>query len=219
MKFTHLTFDCYGTLIDWRNGLESNLGGLLRRRGLPAGTNVYPTYLKFEAEQEGKYRPYKAILKDTALSVANNFHLAISDNEAQQFAESIPDWKPFRDTVASLHELGKRGYKRVILSNIDRDLLEETIHRNGLAIDGYVTAEDVRSYKPAVGHWNRFFEQYKVPKDATLHVAQSLYHDIVPCRGLGIATAWINRYGEEKPAQVEPTFICPNLMGLLSVVE
>jgi len=219
MKFTHLTFDCYGTLIDWRNGLESNLGELLRRKGLPSGTSVYPTYVKFEAEQEGQYKPYKAILKDTAISVANHFHLAISENEAGHFTESIPGWKPFQDTVASLQELGKRGYKRIILSNIDRNLLEETIHRNNLAIDSYVTAEDVGSYKPAVGHWNRFFEQYKVPKNATLHVAQSLYHDIVPCGRLGVATAWINRYGEEKPAQVEPMFRSPNLTRLLSMLE
>jgi 2-haloalkanoic acid dehalogenase type II len=218
-KFTHLTFDCYGTLIDWRGGLDSYLGGLLQRKGLQPGVSVYPTYVKLEAEQEGKYKSYHEILHDTAISVANHFNLSITENEAREFAESIGRWKPFEDTVRSLKVLGERGYKRVILSNVDRDLLRETIARNNLDVDGYITAQDVGSYKPSLGHWKRFFEEYKATKRQTLHVAQSIYHDIVPSTQMGVASAWINRYAEEKPAGVDPVWVLPTLTGLLDVLD
>jgi 2-haloalkanoic acid dehalogenase type II len=219
MKFTHLTFDCYGTLIDWRNGLESHLGGLLQRKGLTSEISVYPVYVKLEAEQEERYRSYRSILRDTAVAVAKQFNLSITPDEARAFAESVPNWKPFTDTVDALRMLGERGCKRVVLSNVDRDLLRDTLVRSKLAIDGYVTAEDVGSYKPAPAHWNRFFEKYAVTKKQTLHVAQSIYHDIVPSGKMGIANAWINRYGDEKPPDVNPTFVFPNLSALLDVLD
>ena len=218
-KFTYLTFDCYGTLIDWRNGLEANLGALLRSKGLPSQTGVYPIYVKLEAQQEGRYRPYREILSDTALSVADYFHVPLTRDEAHGFAETIPSWTPFSDTVESLRALGERGYKRVILSNIDRDLLSETILRNKLAVDGCITAEDVGSYKPALGHWTRFFKDYKVAKDKTLHVAQSIYHDIIPSNQIGLANAWINRYGDSRPRDINPTYLCSDLTGLLDELE
>ncbi len=99
MKFTHLTFDCYGTLIDWRNGIESHLGELLRRNGLAQGVSVYPIYLKFEAEEEGEYKSYKDILIDTAMRSADHFRISITKEEAREFAASVPSWKPFADTI------------------------------------------------------------------------------------------------------------------------
>jgi 2-haloalkanoic acid dehalogenase type II len=218
MKFTHLTFDCYGTLIDWRDGIESHLGELLRKNGLAPGVTVYPIYLKFEAEEEGKYKSYKDILTDTAIRVANHLRVSMTKEEAVRFATSVPLWKPFGDTIESLRQMGERGYKRVILSNIDRDILKGTINQNHLEVDGYVTAEDVGSYKPALGHWNRFFDEYKAPRDRTLHVAQSTYHDIIPTSRIGISNAWINRYSDKKPAEVNPTYVAPDLRSLLKVL-
>jgi 2-haloacid dehalogenase len=219
MKFTHLTFDCYGTLIDWRNGIESHLGELLRRNGLAQGVSVYPIYLKFEAEEEGEYKSYKDILIDTAMSSADYFSISITKEEAREFAASVPSWKPFADTLESLREMGERGFMRVILSNIDRGLLRDTISLNRLEIDGYVTAEDVGSYKPALGHWNHFFDEYKAAKNGTLHVAQSIYHDIRAARSIGIATAWINRYSDAKPSDVNPTYVAPDLRSLLRALD
>lgn len=218
MEFTHLTFDCYGTLIDWRNGIESHLGDLLRKNGLAPGVSVYPIYLKFEAEEEGKYRSYKDILADTAIRSADHFRISITPEEARRFAASVPSWTPFVDTLESLRQMGARGYKRVVLSNIDRDLLRDTIKQNRLEVDGYVTAEDVGSYKPALGHWNRFFDEYKATKDGTLHVAQSIYHDIRPASRIGVATAWINRYSDAKPSDVHPTYVAPDLRSLLKAL-
>jgi 2-haloalkanoic acid dehalogenase type II len=218
-RFTHLTFDCYGTLIDWRKELEWHLGGLLQRKGLQPGVSVYPVYVQLEAEQEGEYKSYRTVLQDTAISVGKEFNILITNAEAQEFAKTVPIWKPFSDTVDALKAMGDRGYKRIILSNIDRDLLQQTIVQNNLAVDGYITAEDVGSYKPSAGHWNRFFNQYRVSKEETLHVAQSIYHDIVPSTRMGVANAWINRYGEVKPPDVNPTFVCPDLTGLLNVLD
>ena len=218
-RFTHLTFDCYGTLIDWRSSVDYYLGSLLQLRGLHRGVSVHATYVKLEAEQEGEYKPYREILRDAAILVAKHFGLSLTDGEAQEFVDTIQDWEPFADTRDSLRALGARGYKRIILSNVDRDLLEKTVAKNNLEVDGYITAEDVGSYKPSVGHWTRFFEEYKVSRRETLHVAQSVYHDIVPTTELGIANAWINRYAEQKPAGVNPSWILPNLTCLLDVLD
>ena len=218
VRFTHLTFDCYGTLIDWRNGIESHLGELLRKNGLAPAAKVYPIYLKAEAEEEGNYRPYRDILTDSALRAAEHFRISITREEARSFAASVPSWTPFVDTVESLRQIGEKGYRRVILSNVDRDLLKGTVDQNHLEIDGYVTAEDVGSYKPALGHWNRFFDEYKASKDRTLHVAQSIYHDIRPAGRIGIATAWINRYSDAKPSDVNPTYFVPDLTALLKAL-
>ena len=218
MKFSHLTFDCYGTLIDWRNGIELNLGGLLTKKGLAPGVKVFPAYLRAEAEEEGQYKSYREVLRDTALKVAENLRVQISEDDAVRFAASVPSWPPFSDTVQTLKELGRRGYKRVILSNVDRDILRETISHSGLDLDGYVTAEDVGSYKPSEGHWTKFFDQYGVSRGSTLHVAASIYYDIIPASKLGMEIAWINRYSEPKPAGVNPSYVFQDLKGMLSIL-
>ena len=217
MKFTHLTFDCYGTLIDWRKGIETHLGELLRRNELPPSVSVHSLYVKLEAEEEGQYKSYREILRDTAIKVAEHLKLPIAEKEAKAFAASVPSWPPFSDTVESLKELGNKGYKRVIPSNIDRDILKETILQHGLDVDGYITAEDVGSYKPSLGHWNRFFELYRTSRETTLHVAQSIFHDIIPCSKLDISTAWINRYNEPTPPGINPTYVFDDLRSLLKL--
>jgi 2-haloacid dehalogenase len=137
---------------------------------------------------------------------------------AYEFASSIPSWKPFADTVECLKKLGKMGLKRVILSNVDRDLLKDTVLQNGLEVDGCITAQDVGSYKPSVGHWNRFFDEYKANRESTLHVAQSVFHDIIPTGKMGVANAWINRYSDPEPAGINPTYVFLDLRGLVKTL-
>ena len=218
MKFAYLTFDCYGTLVDWRKGIQVNLGEMLRKNGLPPGVDVFPTYLRFEAEEEGRYKSYKKVLRDTAVKVAKHVNVSIAEEDAEQFSASVPSWPPFGDTVESLKELGRRGYKRIILSNVDREILRKTVLQNSLDVDSYITAEDVGSYKPSYGHWNRFFQEYKASKETTLHVAQSIYYDITPCSKLGISTAWINRYSEATPPGLTPTHVYSDLRSLLTLL-
>ena len=218
MKFQYLTFDCYGTLIDWRKGIEAHLGKLLRKNGVMPRKKIFPIYVKLEAEEESDSKPYREVLKNTAMRIASHFGTSVREGQAKEFAESVPYWTPFSDTTETLKELGRRGYKRVILSNVDRDLLRETIQRNGLEVDGFITAEDVRSYKPAVGHWNAFLERYRASKESTLHIAQSLYHDVLPATKLGFDVAWINRYGEGNEG-ASPKYAFNDLKSLLRILS
>jgi len=174
--------------------------------------------VKLEAEEESDSKPYREVLKNTAMRIASHFGTSVREGQAKEFAESVPYWTPFSDTTETLKELGRRGYKRVILSNVDRDLLRETILRNGLEVDGFITAEDVRSYKPAVGHWNTFLERYKASKESTLHIAQSLYHDVLPATKLGFGVAWINRYGEGNGG-ASPKYSFNDLKSLLRILS
>ena len=191
----------------------------MKAKGLVSSTAVFPVYLGLEAEEEEEYKSYREVLRETALKVAKNFGVRISGDDASQFAASVPTWPPFSDTPGSLKELGRRGYKRVILSNVDKDILKQTIYQSGLIVDGYITAEDVGSYKPSEGHWKKFFAEYSVSKENTFHVAQSIKHDIIPSSRLRIENAWINRYSESMPTGVDPSYVFRDLKGLLTILS
>ncbi len=216
--FKYLTFDCYGTLIDWRAGIEKNLGKALGRVTLPRGENLLTVYVRLEAQQEGTYKKYRQVLSDTARNMATKLGKELSADAAAKFAASVPLWPAFRDTASSLRELGSLGYNCYILSNVDTDLLRETIKRNKLEVDGFVTAEEVHSYKPAFGHWQRFLRRTNAKKSDVLHVAQSIYHDIRPASKLGIKTVWVNRYRETLPKAVAPWMMSDNLRHLVQTL-
>jgi 2-haloacid dehalogenase len=217
LGFEYLTFDCYGTLIDWKTGIAAALGGHLERTDLTP-ERILTAYLEAEKEEEGAYKLYRQVLRDTAISTAKRLGMRITESGAEEFATSVPSWPVFPDTVKALKSLGKAGYSRHILSNVDTDLLEETIRRNGLEIDGYVTAEEVRSYKPASAHWERFLEKTHSKKSRVLHVAQSVYHDILPTQAIGIASAWVNRYAEALPKRARPLYISDSLENLAALL-
>src|SRR5208282_3982818 len=187
--FSFLIFDCYGTPIDWRKGIDIHLGNLLRKKGLAPGVSVYSGYIRLETDEEHGYRSYREVLCSTAIKVANAMKVSISEEEANIFASSVPLWPPFGDSVESLKQLDKKGCKRILLSNIDRETLKKTLLQNNLEVDGYITAEDVGSYKPSFEHWLRFLERYRAREEDTLHVAESLFHDIIPSSKLGISNA------------------------------
>lgn len=213
------TFDCYGTLIDWRTGIERSLGRLLREEGYAGTGPVFPAYDEAERTVEHRYAPYREVLASAAMRAAGILGTRLAPARAREFADSLPTWSAFADTAEVLRALGRRGVRRIILSNVDRGLLEGTLRRSRLEVDGFVTAEDVRSYKPAPSHWREFLRRYLVPRTATLHVAQSWFHDIVPAGKLGFRTVWVDRYDESLPAHVRPTFIARDLRDLLRFIE
>lgn len=214
--FRYLTFDCYGTLIDWRSGIQENLGRAIY--GRPPKKDLLRAYVRLEAKREGSYSPYRDVLRETAIAVAAELGRELSEKAAEAFALSVPSWPPFGDTRGALKRFEELGIKRFILSNVDTDLLEETIRRNRLEVDGYVTAEQVHSYKPAPAHWEEFLRRTGARKAEVLHVAQSAFHDILTAGRLGFATAWVNRYGEALPRGASPTFIADSLRSLLPLV-
>ena len=213
--FSYFTFDCYGTLIDWRKGIDICLGNLLRKNGLPTGVSVYSNYIRLEANEERGYKSYREVLRSTAIKVADALKVSITEEDANTFASSVPSWPPFGDSVKSLKQLGQKGCQRIILSNIDSETLKNTLLQNSLEVDGWITAEDVGSYKPSFEHWHRFFDRYKARKEETLHVAQSLFHDIIPSGKLAISNAWINRYSETNNSGTSPTYVFSDLSGLV----
>jgi len=198
-----LTFDCYGTLIDWYQGLcrcfDDVFGGALRARH----EELVAAYVASEAELEkGPYRSYREVLRLALAEVARQFDVPLPAVRAGALAESLPGWAPFPDTRDALSALAGR-FRLGVMSNIDRDLFALTRERLGIEFDFVITAEDVGSYKPAYGHFQRLLEVHG-PAERVLHVGQSLFHDGEPARQLGIAYVWINRYKDTPAGHATP---------------
>jgi len=217
-EFRYLTFDCYGTLIDWKEGIENSLEGAFGKLPLK-GRALLQAYLEAEMKEEEGYQKYREVLRRTALGLSKQLGLEVNDEVASRFAGSVPYWPAFADSARVLQELGTRGYKRYILSNVDTELLEETIRKWELEVDGFVTAEQVGSYKPKEEHWLRFMKKTSASKKEILHVAQSLYHDILPAQRLGIATVWVNRYREPLLPDAQPSYIVESLSDLALILD
>lgn len=209
-RFEYLSFDCYGTLIDWESGILGYLRQLLERKGcIVADALILSLYSEFEPrQQEAPYRSYREVLASVVRHFAGEFHFGVSTEEANGLANSIPGWKPFPDTVTALKRLKSR-YKLAILSNIEDDLFSFTAPKLGVALDCVVTAQQAQSYKPSQHNFELLLERLGVQKGRLLHVAESLYHDVLPAQKLGIATVWINRrqgraFGASKLAAAVP---------------
>jgi len=218
MRPSYLTFDCYGTLVDWEKGISDALPPGFRALA-PAPRGVLKEYVEAEKQEERAYKKYRDVLHDSVVCLGSKLRVAVSEAEASRFASSVPEWPAFPDTPAALRSLGRKGYKRYILSNVDTDLLQGTIRNQDLEVDGFVTAEQVGSYKPNPGHWLEFLKRSGAKKAEVLHVAQSLYHDISPTQQMGISSAWVNRYGESLPESLNPAYTVGSVGELSGVLE
>ncbi|HLQ06936.1 MAG TPA: haloacid dehalogenase type II [Nitrososphaerales archaeon] len=218
MKYRYLTFDCYGTLIDWRAGIEASLLAAVGDFGI-RGQALLDAYVMAEKQQESSYKKYREVLRRTVLSMSGQLGVEVTEEAARKFAGSVPTWPAYADSAKFLKQMGTKGYERYILSNVDTDLLSDTISNHGLEVDGFVTAEDVGSYKPNPGHWLRFMKNTGARKEEVLHVAQSIYHDIVPTNEMGIASAWVNRYDEPMPQGPHPLFVSDSLAHLAESLD
>jgi 2-haloacid dehalogenase len=194
------TFDCYGTLIDWNAGIRAVLERLW---GVERAPELLERYHELEPEiQAEEYRSYAEVLTLTLERLAQEVGYGIPEGESGILAQSLPAWSPFPEVPDALRELRRRGWNLVILSNSDRNLIIASEKQIGVPFDLMIVAEDVTSYKPAHGHWERFFEATTASKDQHVHVAASLFHDIAPARELGLTSVWINRLAEQ--ADPEP---------------
>ncbi len=196
--FKVLSFDCYGTLIDWESGILTALRPLVRRSGLMLdGEEILATFAREEAAQQAATpaMPYAALLTVVHSRLARVWSVEESAAENERFGASIGDWPVFPDTVAALKLLGQR-YRLVILSNVDRDSFRATNARLGIVFDAIYTAQDIGSYKPDPRNFGYLIERLAgegIQKSEILHVAQSLFHDHGPANELGLASAWIDR--------------------------
>jgi 2-haloacid dehalogenase len=189
------TFDCYGTLVDWDQGIRSTLAGLWpdEDEGL-----LLERYHEIEprVQLQGALA-YREVLAQTLELLASDTDLVLDDADRYALAESLPSWPVFPEAPGALTAVRGREFSVAVLSNTDPDFLSASLERIGVPIDGAVTATDAGSYKPASGHWERFFERYGVERGLHVHVAASLFHDIEPASELGLTAVWINRMGEE----------------------
>ena len=230
-RFKALTFDCYGTLIDWETGILKVLRAWTRRHDAdPSDDALLTAFAEAEhtCETETPTAAYPDILRAAQDRIAARLALPTSPAEADTLAESVRDWPPFDDAPTALATF-KNHYKLVILSNIDRASFAYANRRLGVAFDAVITAQDVGSYKPNHGHFLRAFDllaEMGINRDETLHVAQSLFHDHVPAQALGLKTVWVDRrrgrpgWGATKPPPVEirPNLVVPDLAGLTKLV-
>ena len=195
-RFDVLTFDCYGTLIDWERGIGEAFAAAARADGVTLDSAaVLAAYHELEPRiQAERYRRYRDVLALAARAVAERLGWTPAPGREMFLPESLPAWPPFPDTTAALRRLKDAGYRLAILSNVDDDLLASTRKHLAVDFDFAVTAQQVGSYKPAPGHFTAARE--RIGGVPWLHVAQSYFHDVQPARALGIPTAWINRKGE-----------------------
>jgi 2-haloacid dehalogenase len=221
-----ITFDCYGTLIDWEQGMLAALRPLFSRDGRHVpDTQLLERYGEIEAELEsGPYLPYRQILAKTAQEIGRRTNVNVSGSEGQAFAASLTEWKPFADTIPALQAMAGK-FRLGIISNVDDDLFAQTrMMLAPIEFDFVVTAQQVQSYKPSYRNFEEAIRRSGLSKDEILHAGQSLYHDIAPTNALGIRNVWVNRpsirpgSGAAKPGTAKPTYEVHSFGDLAALV-
>jgi 2-haloacid dehalogenase len=189
-----LTFDCYGTLIDWETGLSTAFQPILAAHGISAtGDDLLERYARHEAAAEaGPYRRYREVLADGLAGVAAELGFVPTPDEVATFSGSVVDWPAFPDSPAALERLHRR-FRLGVITNCDDDLFAASGRRLGTDFDWVVTAQQAGSYKPDEANFRLALERIGLPLERIVHVAQSLYHDHAPAKRLGFRTVWINR--------------------------
>lgn len=214
-----LTFDCYGTLIDWESGIGESVAAAARADGIEADRErILAIHAEVEPQiQSEAYRCYREVLAEVALAVARRLDWALSPERARFLADGLPGWRVFPDTNPALERLKRAGYRLGILSNVDDHLLAGTLTQFSVEFDFLVTAEQVRSYKPARPHFDRAKEL--IGDARWLHVAQSYFHDIEPASRLGLPVVWLNRKREQPGGAARATAEVADLGQLLVWLE
>jgi 2-haloacid dehalogenase len=223
-RFDAVTFDCYGTLIDWEHGILNALQPVLARYRIDASADeLLERYALHEAALEaGDYLPYRGVLAGSLRGLCEDLGVSPSDDEAEEFSLAVGAWPAFHDTAVALRRLSDR-FRLGVITNCDKDLFALSNRRLGVTFDWIVTAEDARSYKPSLTPFEVAFATIDVPRDRILHTAQSLFHDHVPAKQLGLTTVWVNRrhdrpgFGATPEASATPDLTVPDLKTFADV--
>jgi len=220
-RFEIITFDCYGTLINWEAGLIAALHRVLSAYGKKIeDAALLKLYGDFEHLcEQGEFHAYREVLESVVRRFGAQLGFSPTDEEARSLANSLASWKPWPDTVAALHQLKSR-FRLAILSNVDDDLFAATLPQLGVGFDEIITAQQAQAYKPSLKIFEFALARIKVPAHRVLHVGQSIYHDVTPAQALGLATVWVNRpsarpgVGAVKAAQGKPDLEVSSLAEL-----
>jgi len=219
-EFRCVTFDCYGTLVDWESGIKNTIKIILDDKGVNGNLEeLFRTRedLEFDLIQS-EYRGYREILALSLKETFLQFQLPYSNRDGERLADSVPDWPVFPDTVKSLRRLGRMG-KVCIISNIDKDIVVRTRDRIGVRFDLIVTAQEARSYKPSIRPFQLALEKLEVRSSEVLHVSSGFRYDIPPAHQLGFNTAWVNRRREKAPIGFSADYEFSNLTELADFLE
>jgi 2-haloacid dehalogenase len=220
-QYRLVSFDCYGTLIDWETGIFSALRPILAAHGKTiADAELLRLYAELESEaQQGEFHPYREVLQSVVRGFGKHLGFNPTDSQIRSLPESLASWTPFPDTIAALGKL-KQRYKLAVISNVDDDLFAPTARRLQIPFDYVITAQQARAYKPSLQMFKLAQQRTGVAPGQWLHVAQSVYHDVIPARSLGISTVWVNRpstrpgSGAVKAATGQPDLEVPDLKTL-----
>lgn len=223
-KYGVITFDCYGTLIDWESGMLAALKPLLAQHNVTLDDEqILEKYARFESDLEkGEYKQYREILKTVVQRFGEEFGFTPSVAEQNFLPDSIQHWQPFADTIAALQQL-KQSFQLAIISNIDDALFADTARRLTVPFDYVITAEQVQSYKPSLNNFQQAIARMGLPPDRILHAAGSIYHDILPASSLGLTTVWVNRRaskggsGAAPAAKAQADLVVPDLQTLAAL--
>ncbi len=215
-----LTFDCYGTLIDWDGGIRQAMEDEGITELLPISVDEFLERREAKEVEWEKlpYRHYREILALSMQDTLRELEVKLDDQTAFRFAESIKDWPPFEDTVSALRRLGSY-WPLSIISNVERSSLRQTVDRMGIPFAEMITAEDVRAYKPAAPHFEETKRRLGNRAEGQLHVAGSLYHDIRVAHDMGVPCVWVNRKGEKLPSEIKPKAVVKNLTELCEFLD
>ncbi len=223
-RFDVLTFDCYGTLIDWEAGILAALRGPLSSRRMEAPDDaLLEAFGRHEAELEaGPYKPYREVLAGVLGAMLAHQGQEATEEERAAFGGSVADWPAFPDSAAALARLHER-FKLGVITNCDDDLFAASEAKLGVTFDWVVTAQQAKRYKPNPRGFELMFERVGLPPSRILHVAQSLFHDHVPAKRLGLPTVWVDRRqgrpgsGATPPAEASPDLVVPDMATLASL--
>lgn len=218
-RFEALTFDCYGTLIDWESGLLNALRPVLRSHGQDlSDAQILNIYGDLEPKAQNPYRKYHDVLAQIVRGFGEQLGFQVSDADAESLPRSVKDWVPFPDTVAALERLQTK-YRLTIISNTDDDLFAGTARHLKIKFDQVITAEQAQAYKPSDIPFRIALQRLALSADRVLHVGQSVYHDVLPAKSLGMATVLVHRrgFGATRHVEGEAGLTVPDLRTLASL--
>jgi len=223
-RFEILTFDCYGTLINWEAGILSALHRILSAHSKKLDdATLLQLYGDFEHRSEqGTFQPYREVLVSVVRQFGSELKFTPTPEEVRSLPDSLATWQPWPDTVAALREL-KTRFRLAILSNVDDDLFAATRPKLAVDFDQVITAQQAQAYKPSLKLFELALQRIQTPAHRVLHIGQSVYHDVIPAQSLGLATVWVNRpsarpgVGAVKSAEAKPDLTVRSLEELASI--
>jgi 2-haloacid dehalogenase len=223
-RFDWISFDCYGTLVDWETGIADAVDGVLASHGAPRSrAEILALYSDIEPKVQAAQpaRRYRDVLREVMATMAAELDIQCTAPERDCLADSLPRWPVFDDAPDALRALQAR-HKLAVISNVDDDLFAGSAAALGVDFDAVVTAEQVGGYKPDLRNFEVAAERMDVERGRWLHVAESLYHDIGPANRLGVACVWVDRPGRggaTRPTDAVPDLVVPDLAALARMVE